>query len=362
MKCLENISRINYPKELVYNLTELYTYRGKDFYYEDVFKSHMNGIVRNTIIKDTIFAGKILGLNVTEARMKYIAKKDSEPKTKDEMVVSNLKKVFTIIQEKGTEFEITSNEILRLAELTFKGATSIGYKLDTEEIHTTLLTETKTKSRRDLMDEELRLYIKALEDLHIEATQVATDLYVDMLNMEYFKSFNEYIALLTLYCLLFRERFNVFKYVSFFEKYYERKDQFNSATAAANYGWKDGYSQTAVLNNMIIDLMLEGYDFIESQVQSHEFDKNIRKVDSVEGTIMKLDRIFTKDQIKVACPTLSDSTINRALKKLKDEHKIAPNGTGRSATWVKLVEDEILVKGSKGQLSLFDLLGTNADD
>jgi hypothetical protein len=31
------------------------------------------------------------------------------------------------------------------------------------------------------MDEEFNLHIHAEEDLHVEATQIATDLYVDML-------------------------------------------------------------------------------------------------------------------------------------------------------------------------------------
>lgn len=354
LHCLQNIERINYPKELVYKITKLYTFRGKDFYYEDVFKQHMNAIIKNTIIDETIYAGKLLNLNVSEARMKYVVKNDSDPKTKDEQVLRNLKSVFTLIQSKGTDFELSSNEILKLVEVTFKGVVQIDYKSDYVVKEGELLPA--EVSRRDKMTQEFTLYQKALTEMHIEATQIATDLFIDMLEMECFERCNSYIALLTLYCLLFRERFNVFKYKSFFKSVYTRKEQFDSAINAAKYGWSDGYANTAVLNNIIIDIMLEGYEQIEADVQGHEFDKNLSKIDNVEGVIMKLGKVFTKDEIKKACPTLSESTIFRALKKLKDEGKIAPNGTGRSATWTKLVEDEIITKGINQQLTLFDLM------
>ena len=355
MNCLKNIERITYTKELVYNLSKLYTYRGKDFHYEDVFKQHMQGIIRRTIAKDTIYAAKILNLEISEARMKYIAHKDAEPRNKDEIVMLNLKEVFKIIQSKGADFDISSNEILKLAEATFKSVIKVGYKIDTVEQADNLLTVQVKKSRRDKMDQELNLYIHAEEDLHVEATQIATDLYVDMLKSEYFNRYNEYISLLTLYCLLFKARFYVFKHISFFEKYYEKLDAFKAATSAATYGWESGFANTSMLNNLIIQLMLDGYAKIEGDVQNQEFDRNLNKIDTVEATIMKMDRIFTKEQIKALCPTLSESTINRALTRLKSENKIRPNGTGRSASWMKLVEDELITKGTSQQLTLFDM-------
>lgn len=355
MNCLKNIERITYTKELVYNLSKLYTYRGKDFHYEDVFKQHMQGIIRRTITKDTIYAAKILKLQISDARMKYIASKDAEPRNKEEKIMLNLKEVFKIIQSKGSNFEVSSNEILKLAETTFKGVTRVGYVIDTVEQADNLLTVQVKKSRRDKMDEELKLYLNAEQNLHVEATQIATDLYVDMIKSEYFNRANDYISLLTLYCLLFKARFYVFKHISFFEKYYEKLDGFLAATSAATYGWETGFANTSMLNNMIIQLMLEGYNKIEADVQNHEFDRNLNKIDTVEATIMKMNRIFTKEQIKAQCPTLSESTINRALNRLKAENKIRPNGTGRSASWMKLVEDEIIVKGTSQQLTLFDM-------
>jgi len=63
--------------------------------------------------------------------------------------------------------------------------------------------------------------------------------------------------------------------------------------------------------------------------------------------------VFSKDDIRLKHPLISDSTINRTLKRLQQENKIRPLGKGRSAKWIKLYKKE---KKSKIQEQLnFDL-------
>ena len=361
MNCLKNISRIAYPAELVTKLSRLYTFKGKDFYYEDVLKNYMPGIIKETIEKDSIYAAKILNLSISENRIKLILRKNSEPKTKDEKVLENLKTVFTIIQNKGTELELSQTEFLSLATRLFKGHTDIGYASTYTIEKVNLFEEKKKISRRETMEEAIKLYSKVLYQQKIEPTQTITNLFVDLLNLKCFTSNNEFLALIIMYCLLFNNRFNVFKYESFFERYYNKMDGFTTAIAASSFNWDEGYSQTAMLNDALIQLMLDSYERVEKLVDDYKFDKKLKKVDNVESAILKLPTVFTRDNIKNVCPHLSDSTINRALTNLKNEGKIKPNGTGRSATWVKLVPEEIFVTGSR-QTSIFDYINTTDEE
>ena len=355
MKCLSNLERLSYPADLVMDLTALYRYKGKDFYYEDVLKSEMNGIIKRTIERDTFYVGKILNLNVTENRTRLIIRKNANPRTKDERVLANLKEVFTLIQEKGDEIELTSNEFLYLAKRIFNEVMEIDFSYEIVKYRENLLEEKKRVTKRKKLDEELNLYRKLLTEKSIEPTQLITNFYVDILHLDLYTSNNEFIALLIMYCLLFRERFNVFKYVSFFQMYFEKKQQFDTTTVQAGYNWEQGFSQIAPLNRLTIQMMIEAYDSVEAMTENYNFDKKIRKIDNVEATILKLGEVFTKEQIKNAHPSLSDSTINRALVSLKNQNKIRPNGTGRSATWVRLVPEEMMSNRMK-QLTLFDIL------
>ncbi len=354
MKCLSNVERATYPIELVMELTKLYQFKGKDFYYEDFLKNHLDGIIRTTVEADTIAFSKLLKLNVTDSRLKLLIRKDSNPKTKDEAVVKNLKEVFALIQAKSESIELTTNEFLQLGIRIFKKHTKIDFTLYDEVVRVNLLEEKRQKSRRENLLEELNYYAKRLIQGNVETTLLVTNFYVDIVNQAIFNNYNEEISLLILYCLLFRERFNVFKYISFFELYENHQKEFDAALAKASYKWETGYSDTDSLNTLIISMLNEGYENVEKMVQDTDFDKKLNKIDNVKTAIMKLPQTFTKAQITQMYPYISPTTINRALASLQEEGKISSNGTGRSATWNKTVSDEVF--NSKGrQITLFDL-------
>lgn len=189
----------------------------------------------------------------------------------------------------------------------------------------------------------------------VEATQLATNLFIDITNIGLYTAQNPFLNLLIYYALLFKEGFRVFRYISFFELYDESKEEFENAIISASFNWESGFSQTAILNRLTIRMMLKGYQRIEQKKDEYLFDKRIRKIDNVESTILKLGEIFTKDEIRSKHPYLSDSTINRALENLKRQEKIRPNGTGRSATWIRIVEDTGFDPKNK-QISLFEYI------
>lgn len=353
MKCLSNLDRLNYPSDLVMDLTKLYRFKGKDFYYEDVLKNNLNSMIQKTIEMDTFYAAKLLGLDVKDTRIKLLLRKDSLPKNKDEQVFVNLKNIFKLIQEKGDDIELTTNEFLHLAYRIYKDVKKVDYNSVIKRERVNLLEENKRYSKRDDFEKELNLYKRLLNSEKIETTQLITNLYIDILNINIFNTSNEFLCLLILYCLLFRERFNVFKYSSFFQLYYDKLEEFKTATAASAYNWEEGFATTDSLNRLIIRIMLEGYQSVENEVSGFAWDKKMKKIDNVEATILKLPEVFTREQVRQLM-NVSDSTLNRALDSLKKQNKIRPNGTGRSATWVRLVDDEFINNSTK-QMSLFEL-------
>ena len=153
MYCLENIERIAYPADLVMDLTKLYCFKGKDFFYEDIFRNDMTTIKKDTVEKETIYAAKVLKLNVSENRARLIVRKNGTPKTNDEKILLHLKDVFRIIQEKGNEVELTSNEFLALAERIYRDVKDIGYRTENIDVQVNLLKEKKKIFLRDKFDE-----------------------------------------------------------------------------------------------------------------------------------------------------------------------------------------------------------------
>ena len=355
MNCLENISRITFSPQLVKTLTDLYTYKGKDFFYEKQLQDYMKGIVQETIEKDAIYAGKIFGLSVKENRERLVVISDSEPKTKDEKVLANLKRIFRIVQDKGEELNVDDNEFLKLANILFEGVKDVNFKsrqvIETEG----LFNPKKNVSNRDLLANELKLYKDIINGKKMEDTQAITNLYVDLIHQDIFTEHNDFLALMIEYCLLFKSRFNVFKYISFFESYYNNLKEFQTYTDEAGFKWETGYADTQNLNGKLIEIMIDGYKETEAILERKNFDHGTGKKDTVMSAIMHLPQTFSKADVKKACPRFSESTIQRALIELRDEGKIKPNGTGRSASWTKLVHNEQL-QSQYNQITIEDLL------
>lgn len=360
MNCLKNIDRISFSPELVKTLTNLYTFKGKDFYYEKELSDYMKGIVQETIEKDTIYAGKIFGLNVKDTRERLVVMKDSEPKTKDEKILANLKKIFKIIQENGSDLIVDSNEFLKLAVMLFKDVSDVKFNTEIVTVQSSLIPDKRSVSKRDTLSEALKLYIDIINGNKMEYTQAITNLYIDLLHLDIFSEKNDFISLLIAYCLLFRAGFKVFKQVSFFELYYNNLKEFEVYTAEAGFKYEVGFSDTEKLNRKLIEIMIDGYKNIEVNISRKNFDHQTGKKDTVMSAIMHLPQTFTKEDVKRACPKFSDSTVQRALIELRDNGKIKPNGTGRSATWTKIVPDEQF-SSRLGQMTIEDVLESPTD-
>src|SRR5690554_6458716 len=98
MKALNNISRIQYRLETVMLLLNLYEYKGRIFYYDEMFKSDVNALLAKTLETDIIYLAKIMDLDLTDARLAFCAKKDFSPNNKQEQLLYNFKKIIGLVQ------------------------------------------------------------------------------------------------------------------------------------------------------------------------------------------------------------------------------------------------------------------------
>jgi hypothetical protein len=126
------------------------------------------------------------------------------------------------------------------------------------------------------------------------------------------------------------------KYASLFEFIYNDFDRFESELKNASYNWKEGYSQSLGFVRLMMELIIKTFERTEDIIKEYKFDSSLNKSDNVENTIIKLPEIFTKDDIRLEHPYVSESTINRTLSKLRQEKIIKPLAKGRSAKWIKI--------------------------
>lgn len=348
MKALANIGRIQISNEVMLLLLSLYESKGKSFYYDDLFNRDVQAFEKKTMEINLISVAKHLDLSMTEARIKLFAKKKMVPRTKDEHLLANIKISLLQLQSNPNEFEFLVNEIYNLAKLISKDYEPIIF--NTYDKAEDGLLKTKKASKREDLEQLLILLQKSLRSNKHELTQLISNFYVDFLNMDIFSKHNDIIGMIVLYALLLKH-FNVFKYISFYKYFLNIKQTWNQGLITANYYWSSGFAQTDMLNRLLVDLLIKAYQEVDIMSHEYEFEKNLNKSDNIENSILKLQEIFTKEDLRKRHPNVSDATIDRTLKRLKDENKIRPLGKGRGSKWQRII------KGNKKalieQLSLF---------
>lgn len=342
MQCLTNINRFKIPNDVIISYLTLYKSIGKNHYNHDSLNSDYQVMVRQTISHDVYYFAKIFDLSISESRLKSLIYKEILPKNKDEKLVLQLKQAFIKIHNETSTFELHTNEIFDLLKFLYKDSVNdkkLQFVKNERKSNTThsLLSSGYT-SKRDELDAMILLYNQRMEEGNFEASFVIGNFYIDFLNVKPFYDKNDEIALVTLYILLLTSGYEVFEYISFMEILFNNKTEFHNVVLGSNFNWIEGYAETLNLHRFLIKLSLYAYDQVNLLIRDYEFDSQLNKSNNVENTITKLDDVFSKDDIRNVHPYISDSTINRTLKRLRDDEIIRPLGKGRSAKWIKIVE------------------------
>ncbi len=339
MNCLTNLDRTQIPHDIVMSYIKIYKSIGINQYNHETLSSDYTVMVRQTINQDTHFFTKIFKIGVSDLRLKSLIYKDVLPKNKDERFVLNLKNAFVKIHNENSTFELLTNEIFDLLKFLYKDViadSKLQFRKVARKSSKISLLSGKYTSKREDLEALIQLYKQKVKEGNYEMSFIIENFYIDFINISPFVEKNNEIGLLLLYILLLINSYEVFEYISFMQLISNNIDEFDLEVRHASFNWAEGFSQVLPLHRFFLKISAYAYDQINDLIRNYEFDSQLNKSNNIENTINKLPDVFSKDDIRNVHPYISDSTINRTLKRLRDDEKIRPLGKGRSAKWIKL--------------------------
>ncbi|MCF7925435.1 MAG: hypothetical protein K9L26_02780 [Candidatus Izimaplasma sp.] len=341
MKCLNNIKRTQLPNDIVMNYIKVYQSIGTNQENHNILNDDYETIVMQTIKNDIYYFAKIFQIDISNRRFKSLVFKDVKPKNKNEQLIKNLKNVFHKIHDDISTFQLLTNEIQDLMQFLYTDIIPKKNcqfrKLKNESPLTSLLHETFTNAR-DVLEKTVKLLNDHLENESYEASYLIVNFYIDFLHIKPFYDKNEEIGLLVLYILLLSNGYEVYEYVSFMKYIYTQRDVFNQVVLQSSFNYSEGLAQVLPLHRFLLKGANESYQTLRYLVRDYEFDKHLNKTNNIENTILKFEDVFSKEDLRQKHPFVSDSTINRTLRRLRDEGAIRPIGKGRSAKWMRLTK------------------------
>jgi Fic family protein len=128
--------------------------------------------------------------------------------------------------------------------------------------------------------------------------------------------------------------YSIGRYVSVEQLIAESADDYYAALLASTHGWWDREHDPWPWLSYVVAVLAKAYEKFEQRVASDRSSGT--KQDRVRHYVLDhAPTIFTIADVRLALPGVSDPTIRLSLNELKRAGLIRPDGTGRSAVWVK---------------------------
>jgi hypothetical protein len=343
MQCISNIQRTTMPNDVFMASIRLYQEMGKSEYYEKLLSPDYETLwIQHAHREAAAFYQCFFGSwTIAASRQKTLLLESTVARNKNESLYKNIISIFEAIHKpKATPFQMNATEIADLVKLLFLDVYTtdkLGYRKLEKGKHTIQTNE--SSSLREQIEELVIRWGKLRRSNEYEMLYLNLCMTVDLMNMEVFKiEENEIVAILIYYILALQQGLVALRYVSFFHHLHLLTQEYAQGIQKSRLNWLSGYADLMPLHRLLLRIFYELYNQLSITARDHEYEQNleITKTDYIENTIDKLDEIFSKDDIRAKHPLISDSTINRTLKRLQEENKIRPLGKGRSAKWTKL--------------------------
>lgn len=344
MQSTTHLTKVVLPGDIVMTALRLYREFGRSEQSDKLLKADFGTLWKAHAHREAnaFYRCFFASWKVLESRQRTLLLDSTVAKNKSESLYKNIVRIFEQIHmPKATAFSLNSVEIGELVKILYLdvyGTEKTAYQ-KLPGAKNALIKQSEPTSKREHLDQLVAVHDKLKKENDLETLLIETAFLVDFVNMELFKlDDHEPVAILLWYILALQNNCVALRYVSFFEAMVQQIAEYRAAYQRIRFNWASGGADFIPLYKWLLQTLLTLYDRLFVVARDYEYESNleITKTDYIENTIDKLSDTFSKDDIREKHPLISDSTINRTLKRLQEEDKIRPLGKGRSAKWIKL--------------------------
>ena len=326
-------------------IAAIYKEAGKQEMYLKQKSQELKKLVEIAKIQSTEASNAIEGIITTSTRIKQLVEEKTTPKNRDEQEIAGYRDVLNIIHENFDAIPISQNYILQLHKILYSQMNNpMGGRTTSVQNYIsatypdghveTLFTPLAPFETPEALNKICEEYNRVIGNMEVEPLIVIPVFIHDFLCIHPFNDGNGRMSRLLTTLLLYRNGFYVGKYISLEAKIAENKDLYYSALSQAQHGWHEGTEDVVPFIKYLVGNILAAYkDFgdrfslVETKLSALEM---VRK-----ASMYKIGR-FNKQDIRELCPTLSNSSIEKAFRDLISLGEIKKEGKGKNTNYYRL--------------------------
>jgi Fic family protein len=326
-------------------IAAIYKEAGKQELYLKQKPQDLEKLVEIAKIQSTEASNAIEGIVTTNTRIRQLVEEKTTPRNRNEQEIAGYRDVLNVIHESFDAIPISQNYILQLHKILYShmnnpmgGRTknvqnyiSATYPDGHAEILFTPFSPFETPEALDKICAE---YNRVIGNMEVEPLIVIPVFIHDFLCIHPFNDGNGRMSRLLTTLLLYRNGFYVGKYISLEAKIARNKDLYYDALSQSQHGWHEGAEDAVPFIKYLLGTILAAYKDFEERFSLVE--TKLSAIEMVRKASMNKIGRFNKQDIRELCPTLSDSSIEKAFRDLISSGELKKEGQGKSTCYHRL--------------------------
>lgn len=296
-------------------------------------------------VQSTEASNAIEDIVTTKTRIRQLVEEKTTPRNRDEQEIAGYRDVLSVIHDNFDTIPITPNYILQLHKMLYShmNNTLAGQTKTVQNYISatypdghveTLFTPLAPYETPEAMDKICEEYNRVIGNMELEPL-IAIPIFIhDFLCIHPFNDRNGRMSRLLTTLLLYRSGFYVGKYISLEAKIAKNKDLYYNALAEFQTGWHEGTEDVIPYIKYILGTILAAYKDFEDRMELVE--TKLPAIEMVKRASENKIGRFNKQDIRELCPTLSDSSIEGALRKLVASGELQREGKGKNTRYFRL--------------------------
>ena len=334
----------SWDAEILSFVAQIREHKGRQELYLRQKPVELERLVEVAKIQSTDSSNRIEGIGTSNARMRQLVEDRTTPRTRDEQEIVGYRDVLNTIHESHEHIPLKGSVILQLHRdlLSYTDKTFGGKFKNTQnyidEIHVdgssfTRFTPLEPFETPEAVEAICTSYRDTLEKQVVDPLVLIPIFICDFLCIHPFNDGNGRISRLLTTLLLYQSGFMVGKYISIEHKIERTKDTYYDVLGKVSSGWHESRNDYTPFIKYFLGIILSCYRDLEDRLGA--VDRKSTPYEIVRKAVDRTLGVFTKVQILQLCPSIGSSSVEAALKRLKEEGYILSQGRGRSTTYVK---------------------------
>lgn len=339
------IRNLKWDSDILALIAAIYKEAGKQELYLKQSPRELEKLVEVAKIQSTEASNAIEGIVTTDTRIRQLVEEKTTPRNRSEQEIVGYRDVLNIIHNSFDAIPITQNYILQLHKILYShlnnpmgGRTknvqnyiSASYPDGHIEI---LFTPPSPFETPEALDRICMEYNRVIGNMEVEPLIIIPVFIHDFLCIHPFNDGNGRMSRLLTTLLLYRSGFYVGKYISLEAKIAENKDLYYDALSASQHGWHEGSEDIVPFVKYLLGTILASYKDFEERFSLIE--TKLSALEMVRLASRNKIGHFNKQDIRELCPTLGDSTIEKAFRDLIALGELKKEGKGKSTSYCRL--------------------------